>query len=89
VAQAVFAMLKASASGVWEGTATQLLNALADHADETMRRSGAWPKTANWLSKELDQVADNLRAVGVTVERDRRGNAGAKLITLTRADAIR
>jgi hypothetical protein len=84
VAQAVFALLKATAGGVWEGTATKLLHALADHADETMRRSGAWPKTANWLSRELDKVADNLLARGVTVTRTTQ-HRGTKVIVLSRS----
>jgi hypothetical protein len=83
VAQAVFALLKTTTAGVWEGTATELLHALNDRADDTMRRSPAWPKTANWLSKELDKIADNLRARGVSVERGWR-HGGTKMIVLTR-----
>jgi len=82
VAQAVFAMLKAAAAGVWEGTATELLHALTDHADETMRRSPGWPKSANWLSRELDKIADNLRARGVTVTRTTQ-HRGTKVIVLS------
>lgn len=84
VGQAVLALLKTTPAGVWEGTATQLLHALADRADETMRRSGAWPKTANWLSRELDKVADNLRARGVTVTRTTQ-HRGTKVIVLSRS----
>ncbi|HPU00218.1 MAG TPA: hypothetical protein PLU39_20315, partial [Armatimonadota bacterium] len=88
VAQAVFALLKTTPAGVWEGTATQLLHALADHADETTRRASGWPKTANWLSRELDKVADNLHARGVTVTRTTQ-HRGTKVIVLSRSgDAI-
>jgi len=84
VAQAVFALLADAGGGVWEGTATELLHALADHADETTRRAGGWPKTANWLSRELDKIADNLRARGVTVTRTTQ-HRGKKVIVLSRS----
>jgi len=88
VAQAVLALLDATGGGVWQGTATELLHALADHVEPETRRSPAWPKKADWLSKELDRLSDNLRAAGVTVTRERRGRAGRRVLVLTRsADA--
>ena len=88
VAQAVLALLDAAGGGVWQGTATELLHALADHVEPETRRSPAWPKKADWLSKELDRLSDNLRAAGVTVTRERRGRAGQRVLVLTRsADA--
>jgi len=86
VAQAVLALLE-DAGGGWKGTATGLLDALAGYADEPTRRLQAWPKSAKGLSKALDTLAENLRAVGVTVTRNRRGTA--REIILTRSSDAR
>jgi hypothetical protein len=82
VAQAVLALLE-DAGGKWEGTATGLLNALAGYVEPETRRLHAWPKKADGLSKALEGLAENLRAVGVTVTRNRTGRA--RVIMLTRS----
>jgi hypothetical protein len=82
VAQAVLALLE-NTGGKWKGTATGLLNELAGYAEPETRRLQAWPKSAKGLSKALAGLAENLRAVGVTVTRNRRG--AAREIILTRS----
>lgn len=82
VAQAVLALLE-DAGGKWEGTATGLLNALAGYVEPETRRLHAWPKKADGLSKALEGLAENLRAVGVTVTRNRTGRA--RVVMLTRS----
>lgn len=64
VGSAVLALLRSGAS--WEGTATDLLVALAREAGEdTVRRSPAWPRDAAGLGKRMERLAPSLRAVGV------------------------
>jgi len=85
VAQAVLALLE-DAGGGWKGTATGLLYALAGYVEPETRRLQAWPKSAKGLSKALAGLAENLRAVGVTVTRNRRGTA-REIILTRRSDA--
>ena len=54
----------------FEGTATDLLALLANHAgDEAVRQRG-WPADASRLSLELRRLAPNLREIGIEVEFD-------------------
>jgi hypothetical protein len=56
----------------WAGTATELLNAINDLADEEIRkkreRQRTWPKTPQALSNALRRLAPNLRVAGISVE---------------------
>jgi hypothetical protein len=58
-------------NGTWEGTATELVRALDEGADEASRsqraRQQEWPKNGHALSGALRRLAPNLRAVGVTI----------------------
>jgi hypothetical protein len=71
----------------WEGTSTNLLDALDEAADEKTRRRQDWPKTPRKLSGDLRRVAPNLRRVGLDVSFDRgTGKARRRLIHLFKLD---
>jgi hypothetical protein len=55
----------------WDGTATDLLNQLADKATEIERRSRSWPASARSLSQSMRRLVPSLRKAGMQVEFDR------------------
>ncbi len=57
----------------WEGTATDLLQAAEAVAEREHlgTDSKAWPGSASWASKRLDEAAVNLVELGILVESDR------------------
>jgi hypothetical protein len=59
------------AHGTWEGTAKALLDRLGEVAEDTDRKSKAWPKNAQSLSNALRRIAPHLRACGYTIMFDR------------------
>jgi hypothetical protein len=69
------------ACGRWRGTATGLLEALAEHVDEGTRKSRGWPSTPRALSARLRRGATFLRKVGIETRfDDREGRARNRLI---------
>ncbi|WP_132251539.1 hypothetical protein [Methylobacterium segetis] len=67
VALAVVAMMDDLPGGEWTGTPTELLEVLSDPkwAKEEVRRSYAWPKTAQALGTALTRIAPALRDRGI------------------------
>lgn len=61
--------------GPWEGTASDLLVALAGHILEDRRRERDWPKDPTRLSQALRRCAPALRRAGIEVEQRRESNA--------------
>lgn len=57
----------------WEGTATELLDALNDQASEEVRRRRDWPKSARAMGGALRRITPNLTAEDIKVEFDRSG----------------
>jgi hypothetical protein len=55
------------ASVGFEGTATELLRHLTDHADEKMTKTPEWPKNGRALSGQLRRIAPNLRSTGIEI----------------------
>lgn len=55
------------------GTATQLLDLLAEYAGEKIAKRTDWPKGAPAFGTRLHEVAPNLRRVGIDVQFDRDG----------------
>lgn len=51
----------------WEGTATELLNALEEAADDRTKRVHGWPKATHILSGKLRRSATALRTNGIEV----------------------
>lgn len=73
VAVAIFDLAKASGSDGWRGTPTDLLEALNMKVSETIKRSRAWPMTAQGLGNRMERAAPLLRARGVHFERKHSG----------------
>ena len=65
----------------WEGTATELLNALEHAADERTKKAKGWPGAAQVLSGKLKKSATALRTHGIEVVFPNR-SANRKLIRL-------
>ena len=74
-----FARLYKGSENAWEGTATDLLNELADKVDEEVRRTKGWPRAPHALSRGLKRLAPPLRDVGVYAEvLSRSGTKGSR-----------
>jgi hypothetical protein len=52
----------------WQGTATELLDALKGVVDDKTAESKEWPKLPNALSNRLRRLAPNLRRTGISIE---------------------
>jgi putative DNA primase/helicase len=55
----------------WEGTPTQLLAELNQHAVEGIRKARSWPLTAQTLGNRVERIAPLLRSKGFVVDRNR------------------
>lgn len=66
----------------WEGTATELLNALNKLNNDSDITPTNWPKTAKSLSERLTRNAPALRKAGICIDRDRKGAAGSRIIEI-------
>jgi hypothetical protein len=64
----LFSLLR---KGPWQGTATALLKALTQVAEEAASKTSGWPKTERALSMALRRLAPNLRSTGVAITFDR------------------
>ena len=65
VADAVRTMMTKQAK--WEGTAKQLLSALAGEAGERITKSKSWPATSEALRGRLRRAATGLRKIGINI----------------------
>ncbi|WP_404433278.1 hypothetical protein LG299_02685 [Microbacterium lacus] len=70
------------AAGGWEGTATELRDALAPA--RPTRAGAVWPSGPSQTSAELSRHAEALRALGVTVRRTTRDGGRRRLYVLDR-----
>jgi hypothetical protein len=78
------AVLDAS-SGIWVGTASELLDSLALKAGERVTKTKGWPVKPNGLSNLLNRLGPALRANGIEVSREREpGGRRTRLIRLRR-----
>jgi hypothetical protein len=68
----------------WEGTATDLLQALSGHVSDEIRKGKAWPKDARTMSGKVRRLAPLLRQSGVDVDFRTEGHQKTKKIILTR-----
>ncbi|MFC1491021.1 hypothetical protein ACFLQ0_00320 [Nitrospinota bacterium] len=62
----------------WEGTPTELLEALNECADENIIRQRGWPKAAHSLSGKLTRLIPSLRKVGIKIDQTSRGSGYSK-----------
>ncbi len=65
VAAAVSRLLATRQDGRWSGTAESLLETLSYQASDEVKRSKAWPKAPNLLSRHLNRIAPALREAGI------------------------
>ncbi len=71
--------------GIWDGTATELLQRLNTVASEQERHSKAWPQSPKGLSNAIRRILPNLRAAGVLVTFDRDSSSSRnRTISITR-----
>jgi putative DNA primase/helicase len=65
----------------WEGSATDLLNAINERTPETTRKQRSWPSNGQGLGTRMDRIAPLLRSKGFRVER-RRTHDGKRLVLI-------
>ena len=65
VAQAVLSLTEL---GDWNGTASELLEALSERVNDQTKRLKSWPQTPHAIGNALRRLAPTLKAVGVEVE---------------------
>ena len=67
----------------WNGTASDLLDALAKSAGEPVAKSKTWPASPQALSGRLRRASTLLRTVGIEIVRTREGRDRARTIHIT------
>jgi hypothetical protein len=67
---------------VWSGTATELLEMLGFYANETVKRSRAWPGGPQALSRRLKRIAPALRSAGIEYTEHEQGHRKRKVKVL-------
>lgn len=70
----------------WEGSASELLNAIEERVPDQIKRHKAWPKNNRSLAGQLKRLAPNLRLAGWEIEYHR--EASRRSWTIRRHDAI-
>lgn len=53
----------------WNGTTTELLDALNSRVADSVQRQPSWPKSPRAIGGKLTRIAPNLRAAGINVQR--------------------
>ena len=90
VGTAVKTFMERRSFEAWEGTSTELLDALDGQADDRTRKGKYWPRSANSLSGKIKRSATALRTEGIEVMINR-GNkrrtirleqVGEKIVTI-------
>jgi putative DNA primase/helicase len=79
VAVAIRDFMQAGGDQTWTGTPTELLGLLAARATDAVRKSRAWPATAQGLGNRIERAAPLLRAKGFVIERK---HSERRLITI-------
>jgi hypothetical protein len=67
---------------VWSGTATELLQMLGYYANDTVKRSKAWPGGPQVLSRRLKRIAPALRSAGIEYTEHEQGHRKRKVKVL-------
>ncbi len=80
VADAIIRLMEAREH--WEGSATELLEALSSLVPDATARSKPWPKDARSMGKRLRRGETFLKAYGIDVNSDRK-SGGNRLRTIT------
>jgi hypothetical protein len=64
----------------WQGSAKDLLGALADQVGDKLSRQKAWPQTPRALAGRLTRAAPVLRKIGILVKRGERTMAARQIV---------
>ena len=81
VAAAVRAVMTARLD--WSGTATELLDALADVAGDRIAKSKTWPSGPRALSGSLRRASTFLRKIGIEIDYTKEGRGRTRVIHIT------
>ena len=81
VAAAVRAVMEERAE--WTGTATDLLGALAEAAEERVAKSKTWPASPRALSGRLRRAGTFLRKIGIEIDYVKEGRPRTRVIFIT------
>jgi hypothetical protein len=82
IADAIEKLLEDGRENVWIGTATELLQMLGSYANETVKRSKAWPGGPQVLSRRLKRIAPALRSAGIEYTEHEQGHRKRKVKVL-------
>jgi hypothetical protein len=87
VGTAVLALL--ATRSTWDGTSTELLEALAGYVPETVRRDPKrWPQSARGLAGALRRLAPAFRAAGIETNHYRSGHEGGRRVAVTTVSTV-
>ncbi|MGA7876970.1 MAG: hypothetical protein WCA08_15030 [Desulfoferrobacter sp.] len=64
------------------------LTGLETHVPESTKKTKAWPKATNSLSRRLGRNGNFLRSIGINVDFNRQSGTGEKTVYLERVDKI-
>jgi hypothetical protein len=81
VAIVLVAFIRSLATKAWEGTPTQLFDAINAFADERQKKMKSWPASPAGLTNRIERVAPLLRSQNIYVDRKR--SRSDRLITIT------
>ncbi len=79
VAMAIGDFIADETTARWTGTATRLLEVLGEKVSDAVKRTHAWPKTAQGLGNQIERVKPLLRSRGIMIERK---ISGERFITI-------
>ncbi|ACV68896.1 hypothetical protein [Desulfohalobium retbaense] len=74
--------------GVWEGTATELLERLNDHASDSSKSHPRWPKNPAQLSQHINLIRALLEEAGVKIDKGQR-KKGQRIIRIETLHRVR
>src|SRR5205807_7461443 len=80
------ARLLREGKGIWEGTPTEMLDELTDEAGDKIAKHKTWPTKPNALTNRLKRLAPALRAIGITIERDRQAHTGKRIVRVQQTE---
>jgi hypothetical protein len=83
LAEAIIKLVETT-SLIWKGTASQLLKDLESHTDDATYRSRFFPKSSSSLSRQLNRLAPDLKAVGIQIAFTKEGDKWTRFICLER-----
>jgi hypothetical protein len=84
IAEAISQLLERD--GDFKGTVSVLHKRLEEFLEDSVIRSRLWPKASNGLSRALNRLKPDLKAVGIEVSDTREGKAGVRLICIEKID---